>query len=107
MILDAPPLVSVQDCRVIARWVDGLIVVVSAHRTPKRLVEEALNVVDPSKGLGFVFNNDDRGVARLYGGPRGADATGRLATARGWGRTLKRIGTRFIPRNQSPEGEDE
>jgi capsular exopolysaccharide synthesis family protein len=59
VILDTPPLVSVQDCRVIGRWIDGAIVVVAAHRTPRRLVEEALAVLDPAKVLGLVFNGDD------------------------------------------------
>jgi capsular exopolysaccharide synthesis family protein len=68
VIVDTPPMVSYQDSRVIARWVDGIILVVSAHRTPRRLVEEALNVVDPSKMLGFVFNGDAEGLTRLYSG---------------------------------------
>ena len=59
VILDTPPLVALQDCRVIARWVDGLLVVVAAHRTPRRLVDEALSVVDPSKIIGLIFNGDD------------------------------------------------
>jgi capsular exopolysaccharide synthesis family protein len=59
VILDTPPLVGLQDCRVIARWVNGLLVVVAAHRTPRRLVDEALSVVDPSKIIGLIFNGDD------------------------------------------------
>ncbi len=59
VILDTPPLVAIQDCRVIARWIDGLLVVVAAHRTPRRLVEEALGVVDSSKIIGLIFNGDD------------------------------------------------
>lgn len=59
VIVDTPPLVAVQDCRVIARWIDGLLVVVAAHRTPRRLVEEALTVVDPAKVMGLIFNGDD------------------------------------------------
>jgi capsular exopolysaccharide synthesis family protein len=60
VIVDAPPLVAVQDCRVIGEWVDGFLLVVHAHRTPRRLLEEALNVVDPSKLIGLVFNGDDQ-----------------------------------------------
>ena len=33
--------------------------VVAAHRTPRRLVDEALSVVDPSKIIGLIFNGDD------------------------------------------------
>jgi Mrp family chromosome partitioning ATPase len=107
VILDAPPLVSVQDCRVIARWVDGLILVVAAHLTPKRLVEEALNVVDPAKMLGFVFNGDDHGFARLYGGQRGAYAAPRPRRAGGVGRALRRVGASLAGRDRSRDGEDE
>jgi capsular exopolysaccharide synthesis family protein len=98
VILDTPPLVSVQDCRVIARWVDGMILVVSAHETPRRLVEEALNVIDPAKMLGFVFNGDDQGVARYYASsaPRYVARPGGTA----WGRALKKVGSRFARPDQ-------
>lgn len=59
VIVDTPPLAAVQDCRLLARWVDGFLVVVAAHRTPRRLVEEALTVVERAKILGLVFNGDD------------------------------------------------
>jgi capsular exopolysaccharide synthesis family protein len=67
IVVDAPPLCPVQDCRVIAHWVDGFLLVVAAHHTPRRLVEEALNVVERGKMLGFVFNGDDQPPSRFYG----------------------------------------
>ena len=60
IVLDTPPLVSLSDCRLIGNWVDGFLIVVAAHRTPRKLVEEALNVLEPAKVVGFVFNNDER-----------------------------------------------
>jgi capsular exopolysaccharide synthesis family protein len=60
VIVDTPPLIPVPDSRLIAKWIDGLLMVVAAHRTPRKLVEEGLNLVDPSKVLGLVFNGDDR-----------------------------------------------
>ena len=36
IVVDAPPLCTVQDCRVIAHWVDGFLLVVAAHQTPRR-----------------------------------------------------------------------
>lgn len=107
VILDTPPMVSVQDCRVIARWVDGIILVVAAHQTPRRLIEEALNVMDPAKMLGFVFNGDDQGFARLYAGHRGAYATPAVAKGRAWERTLKKVGAPFTKRDRSREEADE
>jgi succinoglycan biosynthesis transport protein ExoP len=67
VVLDTPPLVPVSDCRLITHWTDGVLVVVSAHRTPRRLVEEALRVIDPPKMIGFIFNNDDRPFFGYYG----------------------------------------
>jgi capsular exopolysaccharide synthesis family protein len=59
VILDTPPAVAVPDCRVISRWIDGFLIVVAAHRTPLRLVEETLSMVGAEKRLGLVFNGDD------------------------------------------------
>jgi capsular exopolysaccharide synthesis family protein len=79
VVLDSPPLVLFPDCRLMGAWVDAFLVVVAAHRTPRRLLEEALTAVDPAKLLGLVFNADDRPlVGRYYrygygngGGPGG------------------------------------
>lgn len=60
VLVDTPPLAPLPDCRVIGQWVGGFIVVVTAHRTPRRALAEALNQLDPSKVLGLVFNADDR-----------------------------------------------
>jgi capsular exopolysaccharide synthesis family protein len=59
VILDTPPIVPVSDCRLLAPWVDGLLLIVSSHRTPRKLLEESLNLIEPSSLLGIVFNRDD------------------------------------------------
>ncbi len=64
VIVDTPPLVSVPDGRVFGEWVDGFLIVVAAHRTPRKLLEEAFNLMEPSKILGLVFNGDDHHVSR-------------------------------------------
>jgi capsular exopolysaccharide synthesis family protein len=72
VVLDTPPLVGLPDCRVLANVVDGFVVVVAAHRTPKRLIQDALEVVEPAKMIGLVFNMDERpmsGYYREYGPP--------------------------------------
>lgn len=66
VILDTPPLIAVADCRILANSVDGFVVVVAAHRTPKRLVEAALSAVEPAKMIGLVFNRDDRPLSGYY-----------------------------------------
>ncbi len=67
IVLDTPPLIPFPDCRLIGKWADGFLVVVAAHKTPQKLVEEAINVVDPAKLVGLVFNNSDRPVLWYYG----------------------------------------
>jgi capsular exopolysaccharide synthesis family protein len=88
VVVDAPPLCPVQDCRVIAHWVDGFLLVVSAHHTPRRMVEEALNVVERGKMLGFVFNGDDQPPSSFYGyyGYYGGKPNGAHASPNGHGR---------------------
>ncbi|TMQ28488.1 MAG: CpsD/CapB family tyrosine-protein kinase [Candidatus Rokuibacteriota bacterium] len=66
VVVDAPPLIPVPDFRVIAKHVDGFLMIVGAHKTPRRLVEEALDILDPAKVLGLVFNGDSRPLAGYY-----------------------------------------
>jgi capsular exopolysaccharide synthesis family protein len=70
IIIDTPPLLPVSDCRLIEKWVDGFFVVVRAHKTPRKLVQEALSVIDEEKILGLVLNSGDPpvfGYDRYYG----------------------------------------
>jgi len=79
IVLDTPPLVSVPDCRVIEKWVDGFLVVVAAHKTPRKLLEEALSVTEPAKVIGLVFNGDERplsGYSYGYGHGYGQSTNG-------------------------------
>ncbi|MGE0684093.1 MAG: tyrosine-protein kinase family protein [Candidatus Binatia bacterium] len=62
VILDMPPLIPFPDCRAMEKWVDGFMVVVAAHKTPRKLIKEAVDTLNPEKLLGLVFNNDDRPV---------------------------------------------
>ncbi len=66
IIVDTPPVLPVPDCRVIARWVETFLVIVAAHKTPKKLLEETLNALEPNKVLGLVFNRDDFPLANYY-----------------------------------------
>ena len=60
VIVDTPPLLPVFDSAVLSRIVDHMLVVVAANQTPRKLLGEALNLVDPAKVMGIVFNRDDR-----------------------------------------------
>jgi capsular exopolysaccharide synthesis family protein len=83
IVVDTPPVIPVPDCRVIARWVEGFIIIVAAHQTPRKLLEETLNVFEPNKVLGLVFNRDDLPLADYYG----------YAYAYGYGRNQRNGGS--------------
>jgi capsular exopolysaccharide synthesis family protein len=59
VVLDTPPVLLVPDCRLMSQWVDGFLIVVAAHRTPRKLLAESLGAIDQDKILGIVFNSDD------------------------------------------------
>src|SRR5688572_18231322 len=65
IVLDTPPLLPVFDSALLAKSVDGVLMVVSANQTPRKLLGEALNMLEPSKVLGIVFNREDRKSTRL------------------------------------------
>jgi len=75
IVLDTPPFVPIPDCRLIAKCVDGFLIVVAAHRTPRGVLAEALDQIDPAKVVGLVFNGDDARRSSYYdvypGSPRG------------------------------------
>jgi Mrp family chromosome partitioning ATPase len=59
VVVDTPPLVPAADCRAMAPWIDGFVVVVAAHETPRRVLEEGLNAMRQDQILGLVFSGDD------------------------------------------------
>lgn len=71
VILDAPPVIPVPDCRQIAKWVDSFIMVVAAHHTPREAVEDALALLGRERVMGLVFNGYDRSATRYHGGGYG------------------------------------
>jgi capsular exopolysaccharide synthesis family protein len=74
VVLDTPPLVPVIDAAVLSRAVDGMLIVVAADETPRKLLEAALNLMDESKVLGIVFNGDRSRLGQYYS--YSADHTG-------------------------------
>ena len=56
VVLDTPPFVPFPDCRLIAKSVDGFVLVVASNRTPRGVLAEALKAMDPEKAVGYVFN---------------------------------------------------
>jgi tyrosine-protein kinase len=66
VVLDTPPLLPVFDSAQLANTVDGVLVVVAANQTPRKLLGEALNMLDPAKVLGIVFNRDAKPLFGYY-----------------------------------------
>jgi protein-tyrosine kinase len=56
VVLDTPPFVPFPDCRLIAKCVDGFVLVVASNRTPRGVLAEALKAMDADKAVGYVFN---------------------------------------------------
>ena len=67
VLIDTPPLLPLPDCRLIGKWVDGFLLIVGADKTPRRLVADALNLLDPAKVIAIVFNGDRRPLGNYYG----------------------------------------
>jgi capsular exopolysaccharide synthesis family protein len=66
VVLDTPPLLPVFDSALLANSVDGVLMVVAANQTPRKLLGEALNMLDPAKVLGIVFNRDTKPMFGYY-----------------------------------------
>lgn len=66
IVLDTPPLLPVFDSALLAKSVDGVLMVVAANRTPRKLLGESLNMIDAAKVLGIVFNRDERPLFGYY-----------------------------------------
>ena len=66
VVIDTPPLLPVFDSALLAKLVDGVLLVVSANQTPRKLLGEALNLLDPERVLGIVFNRDERPLFGYY-----------------------------------------
>jgi len=67
VVVDAPPILPVSDCKLIGRWVDAFLMVVAAHRTARHALEEAFELIDAAKVMGIVFNRSDASDADGYG----------------------------------------
>ena len=66
IVIDTPPLLPVFDASMVAKLVDGLLLVVAANQTPRKLLGEALTHLDPSKVLGLVYNRDTQPLFGYY-----------------------------------------
>ncbi|MBT8358783.1 MAG: exopolysaccharide biosynthesis protein, partial [Deltaproteobacteria bacterium] len=67
IIIDSPPPHLTSETRVIARQVDGILLVVKSGSTDRKMVEELLEMIGKEKVLGVVLNCFDLSSTRYYG----------------------------------------
>jgi len=66
IIIDCPPVLSTPDPLVIARQVDGVLMVVRAGKTPRDYLIKALQSINSNKVLGVILNGADLGISSKY-----------------------------------------
>lgn len=66
VLVDTPPVVVFPDSKQVESLVDAFVLVVAAHRTPRRMLDAATNRLTREKLLGLVFNEDDAEEPRAY-----------------------------------------
>lgn len=82
IIIDAPPMVSTSEARVLIDLVDQVVFVVEAEKTSKHLVEETLAQIDKAKLAGVLLNKtNQRVVADSYYGSYGYRETAEHSSA--------------------------
>ncbi len=65
-IFDCPPILPLYDMNILSRHVDGIIIVVRAGKTPKDIVERAVDIVSKHNVIGMVLNGSDNKLKKYY-----------------------------------------
>ena len=60
VVLDTPPALPYPDVGILRDLVDGFVVVVRANRTPREMLRDCTSVIGRQRGLGLIFNDDER-----------------------------------------------
>jgi capsular exopolysaccharide synthesis family protein len=60
VVLDTPPALPYPDVGIVRDLVDGFVLVVRANRTPRETLRDCMNVIGRQRGLGLIFNDDER-----------------------------------------------
>ncbi len=72
VVVDMAPVLPVTDTRILARLVDGIVMVARAGVTPREIVARAIDVVGKDRVLGVVLNGTDTAMPkwlhRYFGG---------------------------------------
>jgi protein-tyrosine kinase len=68
IIIDSPPLLATSEPMLLSKWVDGVILVVMADRTPRESVKRAIQSIDKQKIIGVVLNQKEVKTSSYYSG---------------------------------------
>ncbi len=66
IVIDCPPVLPTPDPLVIARHVDGVLMVMRAGKTPRDYLTKALQSINSSKVMGVILNGADMGISSKY-----------------------------------------
>jgi len=67
IILDSPPPALTAETSVLARWVDGVVIVIKHGKTPREGVSDVIEKMGQAKIIGAVINNFEVYSSRYYG----------------------------------------
>lgn len=67
ILIDSPPPAMASETNAIAKYVDGIIIVVSAGKTPSNAIAETIERIGKEKLIGIVLNQADRSLKKFYG----------------------------------------
>ena len=66
IVVDTPPILATPDPLIVARHVDGVMLVVRASKTPRDYVTKSVQMLNSTKLLGIVLNGAELGLGSKY-----------------------------------------
>jgi len=67
ILIDSPPPSMASETNAIAQYVDAIIIVACAGKTPRDAIEETIDKIGREKLIGMVLNQADRSSTKYYG----------------------------------------
>lgn len=70
IIIDTSPIIPMADINIYSSFVDGLLLVIKAGRTPRSVIKKALSTIPSEKVIGTVLNEVELNYSRYYYGTK-------------------------------------
>jgi exopolysaccharide/PEP-CTERM locus tyrosine autokinase len=67
IVIDTPPLSVASETFAMAKFVDGILLVIRSGKTRRKEIERAIEQLGKDKILGIVFNDSNRSLKKYYG----------------------------------------